>query len=239
MADPSAAEERRLEDIAGDSWYAKGVNSASVAYSGEIFARHFRGGACLELGPAEGVMTEMLAREFSSLTLVDGSARFCEDLRERHPEAQVVHSLFEEYRPERRFDAIVLGHVLEHVAEPEALLASARQWLEPAGSIYAAVPNARSLHRQAAVSMGLLAEEHELNEQDRHHGHRRVYDPESFRRDFLTAGLRIEVFGGYWIKPLSNAQIDASWTPEMIRAFMALGERYPDVAAEIYVIAGT
>jgi hypothetical protein len=32
-----------------------------------------------------------------------------------------------------------------------------------------------------------------------HHGHRRVFDPESFRQCFLAAGLAIEVFGGYWL----------------------------------------
>lgn len=238
MGEQGAAEKQRLEDIASDSWYAKGVNGAGAAYAGEIFARHFRGGACLELGPAEGMMTSLLDQQFSSLTLVDGSDRFCDALRERFPAAEVVHSLFEEFSPGRQFDAIVLGHVLEHVADPRALLASAREWLEPGGEVYAAVPNARSLHRQAAVLMGLLAEEKEMSEADIHHGHRRVYDPESFRRDVLAAGLRIKVFGGYWIKPLSNAQIDASWTPEAVRAFMALGERYPDIAAEIYVVAG-
>jgi hypothetical protein len=93
------------------------------------------------------------------------------------------------------------------------------------------------LHRQAAVLMGLLETEHALNEADRHHGHRRVYDPESFRRDFLRAGLSIEMFGGYWLKPVSNAQIAQSWTDDMLQAFMALGERYPDSAGEIYVVA--
>lgn len=68
-------------------------------------------------------------------------------------------------------------------------------------------------------------------------GHRRVLNPETFRNAFLRAGLKIEVFGGYWMKPVSNAQIEASWTPEMIDAFMALGERYPDIAGEIYVVA--
>lgn len=238
MSDYTVTERQRLAAIAGDSWYAKGVNSASIAYSGEIFARHFRGGACLEMGPGEGMMSELLHREFESFTAVDGSDRFCDALRNRFPDAEVVHSLFEEFAPSRRFDAIVIGRVLEHVVDPRALLALAREWLEPAGAIYAAVPNARSLHRQGAVLMGLLADEHELNETDIHHGHRRVYDPESFRQDFLAAGLKIRVFGGYWIKPVSNAQIEASWTPEMIRAFMALGERYPDIAAEIYVIAG-
>jgi hypothetical protein len=48
----------------------------------------------------------------------------------------------------------------------------------------------------------------------------------------------IQVFGGYWLKPLSNAQLEAHWTPEMLEAYMQVGERYPDIAAEIYVIAG-
>ncbi len=86
--------------------------------------------------------------------------------------------------------------------------------------------------------MGLLDFEEQLNEADLHHGHRRVYNPETFRRDFRAAGLSIEVFGGYWLKPLSNGQIEADWTPRMLGAFMTLGERYPDIAGEIYVVAG-
>jgi len=85
--------------------------------------------------------------------------------------------------------------------------------------------------------MGLLASETSLNEADIHHGHRRVFDPESFRQCFLAAGLAVEVFGGYWLKPLANAQIEATWTPTMLEAFMQLGERYPDIAGEIYVVA--
>ena len=85
--------------------------------------------------------------------------------------------------------------------------------------------------------MSLLETEHALNEMDVRHGHRRLYDPETFRSDVLQAGLRITVFGGYWLKPVSNAQIQESWSPGMLEAFMALGERYPDTAAEIYVIA--
>ena len=72
---------------------------------------------------------------------------------------------------------------------------------------------------------------------DIHHGHRRVFDPASFRQCFLSAGLTIETSGGYWLKPVSNRQIEQTWTPEMLAAFMELGERYPDIAAEIYVVA--
>lgn len=230
-------ETARLETIANDSWYALGANGASVRYCTKVFSRFWKGQRCLELGPAEGLMTETLSRSFPSLTLVDGSAAFCAQLRQRFPQAEVIHSLFEAFEPTAGFDTIILGHVLEHVEDPVALLRKVRGWLAPGGVICSAVPNQRSLHRQAAVILGLLPHEAALNPTDLHHGHRRVYSPETFRHDFHQAGLRIDFFGGYWIKPLSNAQIDKDWTAAMLEAFMSLGERYPDIAGEIYVIA--
>lgn len=43
--------------------------------------------------------------------------------------------------------------------------------------------------------------------------------------------------GGYWFKPLSDSQIEKDWTQELIQAFLMLGEEYPDIAGEIYLIA--
>jgi 2-polyprenyl-3-methyl-5-hydroxy-6-metoxy-1,4-benzoquinol methylase len=233
----SQEESQRLESIANQSLYASGVNFNSIQYSFQVLKRFISGSSILEMGPAEGVMTELLNGLGLSLTLVEGSSLFVEDLRSRFPDAEVTCSLFETYQPGRTFDNIVLGHVLEHVDDPVAIIEQAGAWLTDSGRILAAVPNSRSLHRQAAVLMSLLPFEEQLNEMDYHHGHRRVYNPETFRRDFLAAGLEIEAFGGYWMKPVSNRQIEQTWTPEMVRAFMQLGERYPDIAGEIYVVA--
>ncbi|GJH09282.1 class I SAM-dependent methyltransferase [Caballeronia novacaledonica] len=231
-------EEDRLESISQVSMYAAGPNSAMVRYSFKIAERFLTGETLLEMGPAEGVMTELLATTGKKLTLVEGSRQFCEDLRQRFPRANVVHCLFEEFDSEEKFDNIILGHVLEHVQDPVDILARARKWLKPnTGRLFAAVPNSHSLHRQAAVIMGMLPQEDALNEIDIHHGHRRVFDPASFRNAFYQARLDIEIFGGYWMKPVSNKQIEDHWTPEMLDAFMQLGERYPDIAGEIYVVA--
>jgi 2-polyprenyl-3-methyl-5-hydroxy-6-metoxy-1,4-benzoquinol methylase len=234
----SRDEMAHLERISNESLYAAGANSATIKYSFSIASRHLVGDSILEMGPAEGVMTALLAATGKKLTVVEGAGYFCEDLRKRFPEASVVHSLFEDFQPKSLFDNIVLGHVLEHVQDPVAILKLAGAWLKPVtGRIFAAVPNSRSLHRQAAVVMGLLMQEDELNEMDRHHGHRRVYSPETFRSAFYQAGLQIDIFGGYWMKPLSNKQIEEQWTDKMLDAFMQIGERYPDIAGEIYVLA--
>ena len=219
------AELQRLERIASDSLYASGVNADTVRYSFRIFERFLRGNSILEMGAAEGVMTELLAATGKTLTIVEGSKAFCDALARRFPSAQVFHSLFEDFAPDRAF------------ADPTAILAQAATWLSAEGRILAAVPNSRSLHRQAAVLMGLLPGEEALNEMDLRHGHRRVFNPESFRQCFIAAGLMLEMFGGYWLKPLSNRQIEETWTPDLLAAFMRLGERYPDIAAEIYVVA--
>ncbi len=226
-----------LEAIAQNSLYAAGANTAMIKYSFKIFSRYIQGDSILEMGPAEGVMTELLNTLDKKLTIIEGAKIFCESLQKRFPDAEVVNSLFEEYQPTQKFENIVLGHVLEHVNDPTDILRRASAWLTPTGRILAAVPNSRSLHRQAAVIMGLLPFEESLNEMDIHHGHRQVFNPETYRRAFLEAGLKIEVFGGYWLKPVSNRQIEQNWTDEMLQAFMQLGERYPDIAGEIYVIA--
>ncbi len=237
MAIDPSHERERLDQVAADSWYARGVNLAAARYCAAVFARHWRGTRCLELGPAEGVITERIAAVFARVVVVEGSERFARELHTRMPDIDVRCALFEDFTTDERFDVIVMGHVLEHVADPRQLIARAAEWLADEGIICAAVPNARSLHRQAAVFMGLLSSEHSLSEADVHHAHRRVYDLDSFQAEFDGAGLEIAFRGGYLLKPLSNAQMEADWSPEMVDAFLRVGERYPDIAGEIYVIA--
>jgi 2-polyprenyl-3-methyl-5-hydroxy-6-metoxy-1,4-benzoquinol methylase len=234
--DPTAAELGRLDQIATDSPYATGVNSAIVRYEAEVFGRHWRPGACLEIGPAEGVMTAILATEYADLTLLEGSSAFCEDLAARFPTATVVNSLVEQYEPARRFDTVLVGQVLEHVIDPVSALARVGNWLADGGVVCAAVPNARSLHREAGVLLGLLGDARDFSPADLANGHRRVYDPDSFRADLKASGLRILRLGGFWVKSLSNQQVEQACDTRELHAQMALGERYPDISALIYAI---
>lgn len=233
----STEELQSLESIASNTLYGRGIDTKMVDCSYRVLSRHIKKGNILELGPAEGVMTKHLVKISDSLTVVEGALTFCSSLRKRFPEAKVIHSLFENFQPTEEYDSIILGHVLEHVEDPVETLRLVKSWLNPEGRVLAAVPNSRSLHRQAAVEMGLLPFEEALSEADEFHGHRRIFNPESFRHVFRQSGLHIQFFGGYWLKPLSNRQIEETWTPEMLDAFVSLGERYPDIAGEIYIVA--
>ena len=78
----STKEIEHLERIAVRfMWYARGCNVRTIEHSFHIFKRHIRGESILELGPAEGIMTNLLAPLARRFTIVDGSLKFCEDLR--------------------------------------------------------------------------------------------------------------------------------------------------------------
>ena len=96
--------------------------------------------------------------------------------------------------------------------------------------------NASSISPPSTGPIALPAE-NALNETDHHYGHRRVYDTAGLRADFAAAGWTVQQTGGYWLKPVSNGQLAEHWTAEMLDAFLQLGERYPESAAEIYVVA--
>lgn len=231
-------EQERLKSIAARSTYSAGVMTYAIEHCFKIIERHVKkSDFVLEIGPAEGVMTDLLAQKFPNLTVVEGADQFCKAIQSRHPNITVVNALIESFSTNQKFDWIILGHVLEHVEKPIEILKALKPLLASNGRLFCAVPNANSVHRQAAVEMGLLNKNDQLNQTDLAHGHRRVYCPKTLRHDFEESDLNIEVFGGYWLKPLANSQIESHWSTEMIRAFMTLGERYPDIAGEIYVIA--
>lgn len=226
-----------LDEYVKNYDYRAGIMGGATDYCTGIFLRHMSQGSVLELGPAEGVMTEKMYPLFHDYTVVEGSKDFSKQLKMKYPDMEVVNCFFEDFEPTKTYDYIILGHVLEHVDNPVHILKLCSEWLSIGGKILSAVPNAHSIHRQAAVKMGILRSENELNDTDKGVGHQRVYNLVELSSDFNSAGLSIIKSGGYFLKPLANSQIEKTWTPEMISAFMELGENYPELAGEIYIIA--
>lgn len=229
-------EQRRLDDIAG--WYLEeqlDFDRRMIGFRYAALEPYLRGPAGLELGSAEGEMTHLLMPHFETLTIVDAAGALLDRIPDA-PTLRKVRSLFETFDPRERFDTVIMEHVLEHVDDPVALVTRARGWLAPGGRLLAGVPNAHSIHRLAAVKMGLLAAPGDLNDRDRQLGHRRVYTPQSLRADIEAGGLRVVARGGVFLKPLSNSQIESHWDERMIDGFHQLGREFPDLAAEIFVV---
>lgn len=230
------SEEGRIQGISG--WYLKeqlDFDKRLIRFRYQSLRPHLRGPRGLEMGPAEGEMTGLLVNDFESLTVVEAAAELLERIPDA-PNLTKVNSLFETYEPERKFNTIIMEHVLEHVEEPVGILRRARGWLTGDGRIIAGVPNGNSIHRLAAVKMGLLEQPCQLNARDVALGHRRVYTSDTLSADITDAGLKVVAEGGVFFKPLSNKQIEDHWTEDMMRGFYELGKDFPGYAAELYAV---
>jgi SAM-dependent methyltransferase len=195
----------------------------------------FKGKLGLELGPASGFMTKYLVNEFEALHLVEGSSELLDQIP-NYDNVTKVHSYFEDYDSKMKYDTIIMSHVLEHIENPALVLKKIYSWLADDGVFIVAVPNAKSIHRIVAVQMGLLKNEYELNERDHHFGHYRVYDLAILKEQIKASGFSIVESGGYFLKPLTNVQIENTWTQEMIEGFYDAGKYFQDNCAEIYVV---
>lgn len=232
----SSNENERVDSLS--EWYLKeqlDFDKRLIRFRYEAIKSKLVGPRGLELGPAEGEMTQFLINNFEQLTVVDGAADLLSMIPE-HPTLVKIHTLFEDFHPEEPFDSIILEHVLEHVDDPVDLLRRVKGWLSPNSRLFLGVPNGNSIHRLAAVKMGLLEDSCQLNTRDHALGHRRVYTPDTFKVDIEKSGLKVCEMGGVYFKPLSNGQIQEHWTEEMIQGFYELGKDFPEVAAEIYAV---
>jgi 2-polyprenyl-3-methyl-5-hydroxy-6-metoxy-1,4-benzoquinol methylase len=232
----SGNELQRVESLS--DWYLKeqlDFDKRLIRYRYETIKPKLVGKKGLELGPAEGEMTQFLIQDFEQLTIVEGSSNLLEQIPERDNLVK-VQALFEEFLPEQPFDSIILEHILEHVDDPVALMARVKTWLAPHGKLFLGVPNGNSIHRLVAVKMGLLNNPCQLNARDHAVGHRRVYTPATFKAAIEQSGLKVLEMGGVYFKPLSNRQIQENWTEEMIQGFFELGKDFPEFAAEIYAV---
>lgn len=194
-----------------------------------------KGEIALELGPASGYMTKLLVEEFKTLHLLEGSDSLLNEIP-NYLNVTKYHSLFEDFETTQKYDSIIMSHVLEHIETPNLVLKKIYNWLADDGIFLVSVPNAKSIHRLVAVEMGMLTNEYELNSRDHELGHYRVYDMNTLSADMIEAGFKIIQKGGVFFKPVSNGQIENTWTPEMIEGFYKIGKYFQENCSDLFMI---
>lgn len=202
-----------------------------------LLSKHYIGTQALELGIADGVSTRYILDYFKTVTVVDASSHFIEEIKKNNPEVKAVHSYFEDYKTENKFSTIFMTHILEHLDNPLDVLNMAyNEWLTDNGNVLVSVPNANSIHRLVGVKMGMLQTPEALNKQDLLLGHRRVYTKETMLELISRTKFKCTNFYGLMFKPLSNRQIEKSWDAELIDAFFELGFDFPEFCSEIIFV---
>ncbi len=148
-------ERHRIERVA--RWYdsRSSFDYHLIKYGTKVMLKRASGPRALEMGCANGVMTEKLAKFFDEVVVVEGSEYYIEQVRrlvKGNVEFQL--SLFEDFTPRGKFDSVIMASVLEHVADPVHLLRTVSAWLSAKGAIHIIVPNAESLHRRSRKGYG-------------------------------------------------------------------------------------
>ncbi|GAA5163756.1 hypothetical protein GCM10025770_16460 [Viridibacterium curvum] len=119
-----------------------------VAFDASVlWQKPLRAGRLLELGCGNGERLARLSTLGWSVVGVEADPQAAE-LAASHG-LQVINgdALAQDFPPDS-FDAIIMSHVIEHVRDPEGLIAHCRSWLKAGGQLTLLTPNLSSLgHR--------------------------------------------------------------------------------------------
>ncbi|MGP8217174.1 MAG: class I SAM-dependent methyltransferase [Bacteroidia bacterium] len=199
----------------------------------------------LEFGSASGQMTEILSKSAKKVVAVDGSSEFIKIAKQRVQHALNVvfyESYFENFSLDEKFECLIFHHILEHIKDPIILLSKISSFLSKNGIIVISVPNAHALSRQLAVKMNLLNSVYDLTENDKHHGHYRVYDWKLLEEQITKCGFSIIGKHGLSFKLFSDKQnIEMLHTniigEEQIKGLWQLADELPEYAGAIMIVA--
>jgi ubiquinone/menaquinone biosynthesis C-methylase UbiE len=210
----------------------------------EIREKSYR--SVLSLGIGHQVVNSGIRKEFEfslqSHTILEGSLSIIKELSDKISDqkgnVELVHTYFEDYNTDKQFDLIEMGFVLEHVEDPYFILEKYSHFLKPGGTIFIAVPNAKSLHRMIGYEAGLLDNLYKLSEYDIKFGHKRYFDLDSISEVVSKAGFKINKSSGLMLKPITTGQMAVlGWTDNIYNALLKLGDNYPEIANCILIEA--
>lgn len=207
------------------------------------FEPFFRSGSLLELGSFKGNFTRRFCDFFDDITCVEASGEAIEEAqRKLGNRVQFMHSTFETVALPRRYDNIVLTHVLEHLDDPVRVLRRINsEWLAEGGRFFLVCPNANAPSRQIAVKMGLISHNAAVTPAEAEHGHRCTYTLDTLERDAVAAGLNVVHRSGIFFKALANFQWDRLLNTDIIskeylEGCYKLGQIYPDLCSSIFLM---
>jgi len=212
-------------------------------YMIKSFEPFFRAGSLLELGSFKGDFTKRFLDYFDDITCVEASDSAIEEARRKLGDKVIlVHSSFETANLAKRFDSIVLTHVLEHLDNPVLVLKRINEeWLTEGGRLFLVCPNANAPSRQIAVKMGLIAHNTAVTPAEAEHGHRRTYTLDTLEKDAVDAGLKVVYRSGIFFKALANFQWDRLLNTDIISkeyldGCYRIGQQYPDLCSSIFLL---
>jgi 2-polyprenyl-3-methyl-5-hydroxy-6-metoxy-1,4-benzoquinol methylase len=207
------------------------------------FEPFFKKGSVLEMGSFKGDFTQRLLPHFSDISCIEASSEAIKAAKAKLGDKIAFHhSMFETATLPKKYDNIILTHVLEHLDDPVAVLKRVNDdWLAEDGRFFLVCPNANAPSRQIAVKMGLIDHNAAVTKAESAHGHRITYTLDTLERDAKAAGLKVSHRSGIFFKALANFQWDRLLetdiiSSEYLEGCYQLGQQYPDLCSSIFLM---
>lgn len=207
------------------------------------FTPFFRVGNLMELGSFKGDFTRKLLPFFNDITCVEASNEAIDIAKKEFGEkVKFINSTFETVTLPRKYENIVLTHVLEHLDDPILVMKRINdEWLSDTGRFFLVCPNANAPSRQIAVKMGLISHNSAVTTAEAEHGHKITYTFDTLEREAKAAGLNVIHRSGIFFKALANFQWDRLLntdiiSPEYLEGCYQLGQQYPDLCSSIFLM---
>lgn len=200
----------------------------------------------LEVGCGMMPLFTDLSRDVD-ITVVEPAELFAANARAmsaNHTNVEIVEAPMESLNFEgRRFDMIILSCILHEVAETKDFLSSVKRVSTPSTVIHVNVPNAFSLHRMLAFSMGLISSPKGTSDIQKLMKQNEVpYSLKTLTEELEAEGFCVFESGTLFVKPFTHQQMQTLsdlgfLTEEMLDGLENLVSFYPDLGSEIWVHA--
>lgn len=201
----------------------------------------------LGLGIGHSIVTNALitlseSQNLTNVEIIEGSIEVINQFKNKHEvlpaSMNIIQGFFENYESSKKFDAIEMGFVLEHVDDPLFILRHFKKFLNHHGKFFIAVPNAESLHRRIGVGAGVLEKIDMLSPFDYELGHKRYFTLSSLLDIINMADLKVEFVSGLMLKPITTSQMNKlHFSPDIIEGMNKVAMEFPTLSNAIYIIA--
>jgi len=195
-------------------------------------------GSLLELGLGHGFSAKQFEGHFNQHIIIEGSEVVIDLFKKKHNDFKgiIVKDYFETYETDQKFDAIVMGFILEHVDDPGLLLDRYRHMLTDDGRIFICVPNAKSLNRRLGLELGIIKDIYELNANDIALGHKRQFCTTSLKELLEAHNYEVTHVEGIYLKPLPLSILKT--LPDFkanLDAMLKVGIDFPELCVGIFM----
>jgi 2-polyprenyl-3-methyl-5-hydroxy-6-metoxy-1,4-benzoquinol methylase len=227
-----------LENVANIYETKKDYDYINTMLAFDIFKKDIMDKNILEVGCADGAMTEKLVLYTKSLDIIEPSSRYCDIVKNIKGVGNIYNDFSENINNNKKYDVVLLASLIHHIEYPDKFLQDIKKFLDKDSVILATVPNVKSLHRRIGVKMGVLSDEFDDSERNIKYHQFGKFTLDLLKKLFIDNGFEVIESYGYMIKPFSSDIMEKiNLNEKQIKAMFEIGKEFQELSSQLYIKA--